>query len=160
MTCRPGHPARHDDFQPGNVVALKHGAYSERSIAERAELVRPLLYEVCPWLHPTQDVIAVNRFLRAESRALILHDYITGLVDGKGAQAVPQRVWEQATAADNLAAKLGSALGLDPTGRAKLQLTVASTDAVLDDVQANGRRARMADPGVVDAEAEDSDDLD
>jgi len=138
MTCRPGHPERHPDFEPGNLQALKHGAYSDRAIAARAELVRPRLYEVCPWLHETQDVIAVDRFLRAEARALILHEYVTS----KPVDQVPLRAFEQATAADNLAAKLGSTLGLDPTGRARLQQTVASTELTLVEHLAAAAKAR------------------
>ena len=79
---------RHPDFEPGNTIALKHGANSPRAVAERAELVRPRLFEVCPWLHTTHDVLAVDRFLRAEARALILHEYIAGICDGPG---VPPR---------------------------------------------------------------------
>jgi hypothetical protein len=48
------------------------------------------------------------------------------------------RVWEQATAADNLAARLGNTLGLDPSGRARLKQTVATTEASLADLAARG----------------------
>ncbi len=135
---RPARGYSWPDATPGNTIALKHGANSPRAIAARAELIRPRLFEVCPWLHETHDVIAVDRFLRAESRALILHSYIAGICDGPGAAKVPVKVWEQATAADNLAARLGNTLGLDPTGRARLQQTVASTEASLADLRADG----------------------
>jgi hypothetical protein len=122
----------------GNKIALKHGANSPTAVAARAELVRPRLFEVCPWLHEMQDVIAVDRFLRAEARALILHEYISGICDTTGPAKVPVRVWEQATAADNLAARLGNTLGLDPSGRARLKQTVATTEASLADLAARG----------------------
>jgi hypothetical protein len=130
---------RHPDFEPGNAVALKHGAHSPRAIAAQADLIRPRLFEVCPWLNETLDVIAVDRFLRAEARSLALHEYITGICDGPGAGKVPVKVWENATAADNLAARLGHTLGLDPSGRARLQQTVASTQATLADLKAQGQ---------------------
>ena len=148
---------RHPDFEPGNTVALRHGANSPRAVAERAELVRPRLFEVCPWLHTTHDVLAVDRFLRAEARALILHDYIAGICDGPGGAAkVPVRVWEQATAADNLAARLGNTLGLDPSGRARLQQTVASTEATLADLKAQGAQTRGYLEHVGDDDEDDS----
>ena len=46
---------RHPDFTPGNTVALKHGANSPTAVAARAELVRPRLFEVCPWLHEMHE---------------------------------------------------------------------------------------------------------
>lgn len=148
-------PNQRKPFEPGHTLSLIHGANSDRTIAARAELVRPRLYDVCPWLHDTMDIVAVDRFLRAESRALILHEYIIEVVDEKGAGKVPSRLWEQATAADNLAAKLGHTLGLDPTGRAKLQQTVASTESTLVDLAAQGAsiRAARTDLGTSDADA-------
>jgi hypothetical protein len=140
-------------FEKGHTLSLVHGADSERSIAARAELVRPRLYEVCPWLHDTLDVIAVDRFLRAEARALMLHEHIVSVTEEKGAGKVPVRLWEQVTAADRLAAQLGNTLGLDPTGRARLQQTLASTEAILADVEADGRRARQS--GAIDAGTSD-----
>jgi hypothetical protein len=141
------------DFEPGNVVSLKHGAYSPRVIAERAEAVRPRLFEVCPWLDELQDVIAVDRFLRAEARALILHDYAMRMSPDQTAV----KVWEQATAADNLAAKLGATLGLDPMSRARLQQTVASTELTLADLVRQGEAA-MAERGdpVLDVDGEEA----
>jgi len=129
-------PNQRKPFEPEHTLSLVHGGNSDRTIAARAELVRPRLYEVCPWLHDTMDVVAVDRFLRAEARALILHAYIIEVTAEKGAGKVPSRLWEQATAADNLAAKLGHTLGLDPTGRAKLKQTVASTEHTLSDLMA------------------------
>jgi hypothetical protein len=134
-------------FEAGHTLSIVHGADSPRTVAARAELVRPRLFEVCPWLHETMDVIAVDRFLRAEARALILHEHIAAVTDEKGAGKVPVRLWEQVTAADRLAAQLGNVLGLDPTGRARLQQTVASTEATLADLAAQGAQTRGRRPG-------------
>jgi hypothetical protein len=51
----------------------------------------------------------------------LLHDYITFVCDEKGPRAVPSRTWEQATAASRLSAKLGSDLGLDVIGHARIR---------------------------------------
>lgn len=144
-------------FQPGHTLSLVHGADSERTIEAKAAELRPQLFEICPWIDPEKDVIAVARFLRAESRALILHGYITKLTEEKGPGSVPQRTWEQATAADRLAAQLGNVLGLDPTGRARLQQVAATTEATLstlEDVRREGREARQRHQAVIDATAE------
>jgi hypothetical protein len=59
--------------------------------------------------------------------------------DGPG--SVSSRVWEQATAAARLAAKLGSDLGLDPIGHARIRALSAGaevTEATLADLAATG----------------------
>jgi hypothetical protein len=128
-------PARGYSWKP--FVAV-HGADSPAAVEARAELVRHELFEVCPWLDQDKDVIAVARFLRAEARALMLHENITTVAARDGIAKVPVRQWEQATAADRLAAQLGNVLGLDPTGRARLQQTVASTRRTLGDLIKTG----------------------
>jgi hypothetical protein len=143
---------RHPDFEPGNRLAVRHGADSPSVIAERAELMRPRLFELCPWLEPVADLLAVDRFLRAEARALILHGYIASIVEDRGAAKVPVRVFEQATAADRLAAQLGNTLGLDPTGRARLKQTAASTEATLADLAAQGAQIRADRRATTDAQ--------
>ena len=37
MTCRPGHAAKHPDYEPGNTAAEKHGAREERRWRPSAE---------------------------------------------------------------------------------------------------------------------------
>ncbi len=67
----------------------------------------------------------------------------------KGPGAVASRTWEQCTAAARLAAKLGSELGLDPLGHARIRALTAgaaSTEHSLADMKAAGRAA-------IDAEA-------
>jgi hypothetical protein len=49
----------------------------------------------------------------------------------EGVGKVPLRSWEQATAADRLAAQLGNVLGLDPLGKARLQSLVAGTEVAM-----------------------------
>jgi hypothetical protein len=130
-------PARGYSWKP---FAPVHGADSPVEVEKRAEAVREELFAICPWLDPDKDVIAVARFLRAEARALMLHENITTVATRDGIAKVPVRQWEQATAADRLAAQLGNVLGLDPTGRANLQHTVASTTQALADLAATGRQ--------------------
>jgi hypothetical protein len=135
-TPRPPRGYSWPPFQPGHTLSLVHGADSPRTIEARAVIVRQELLAVCPWLDPDKDVIAVARFLRAEARALMLHEYVTS----RPVEKIPLRAFEQATAADRLAAQLGSILGLDPTGRARLQQTVASTEVTLAELAEQGRQ--------------------
>lgn len=145
----PGEPGpwSRPAFQRGHALRRTHGADHEGTIEERATEVRAHLEDLCPWLAADEYAPAVARFLRAEARALILHDHIEATVASHGAGKVASRVWEQATAADRLAAQLGNVLGLDPLGRAKLQALTAGAEvqmATLADLSAQGRAARLA----------------
>jgi hypothetical protein len=121
-----------------------HGGYSERSVAERAEVVRGDLYAVAPWLAEQPSwAVAVERFLRTEARSRIFGEYVEQLAVERGAAAVPIRAVEVANAADRLAADLGSTLGLDPTSFAKLRALGASVSrdeaaAALGELRAEG----------------------
>ncbi len=147
MTCRPGHPPRHDDFEAGNTVAVRHGAYSERAIAAKAAEVHGALLAAAPYLADDKFMPAVNRYLQAAAREALLHNHIEKLSASKGAGSVPIRMWENATAAARLAARLGSDLGLDPIGHARIRALSAGAgvaEASLDDMQAEGRKIRLA----------------
>ena len=84
----------------------------------------------------------MDRFLRAEARALILHGTSQGSATTTGPAKVPVKVWEQSTAADDLAARLGNTLGLDPSGRGTAAATVTSTQATLADLKAQGAQTK------------------
>jgi hypothetical protein len=49
-------------------MALQHGAYSERAIAERAEQVHSALLEFAPWCREDRYLPSVNRYLQATAR--------------------------------------------------------------------------------------------
>ncbi len=155
-STRPPGPWRLDQPPPrDNRFALSHGANSPRSIEAEAERVRAALIEVCPWLDQPEYAMAVSRFLRAEARALLLHAHIERVCEEQGAARVAARVWEQATAADRLAAQLGNVLGLDPTGKSRLQALVAGTELA---VQTLGKLAQdgaaIAERRLAELEAE------
>ncbi len=142
---------------PGNTIALKHGGNSERSIEARAAEVRSHIFEAAPWLAGEPAYLpAIARYLRAEARELLIHEHILKVADEKGTGAVPQRLWEQATAAANAAMKAGALLGLDPQSLARLRAVtghVEITQATLEDIASDGRRARQRRAGVIDAES-------
>ncbi len=146
-TRAPG-PWRLDQPPPrGNTFSLVHGGDSPRTIEARAAEARTALLDICPWLDEPAYAPAVARFLRAEARALLLHGHIAATAREKGVGAVASRLWEQATAADRLAAQLGNVLGLDPLGRARLQSLTAGAEvavASLASLAAEGRAIREA----------------
>lgn len=138
---------RDDGFAPGNEVAVKHGAYSERAIAEKAATIRDALYETASWLDPDRDGLAVARFLRVEARCLLLQAAIEKQsAERGGPDKVSMRLYEQATSSDRLAGQLGSVLGLDPLGRARLQAQANSAEITtrsLADLAEEGRAIRV-----------------
>ena len=149
---QPEFDGQRPPFTEGNAVSVRHGAYSERAIAERAEQVHGELLEHAPYLAEPRFIPAVNRYLHAASREALLDEYIQRLSAEKGAGAVPARVWEQATAAARLAAKLGSDLGLDPIGHARIRALSAGAEATLDGLE----RLRARGAEIMDArEADD-----
>jgi hypothetical protein len=132
---------RHPDFEPGNTAAVTHGADSQRFIAQKARQVHVALLDVAPYLAEPKFLPAVERYLNAAGREALLHDHVSRVSAEKGAGAVPSRVWEQATAAARLAAKLASDLGLDPIGHARIRSLSAgaeATEATLADLAARG----------------------
>ena len=60
MTCRPGHPERHPDFEVGNTLALGHGGYSAKRIGERAQLVAEEVLTLAPHLSAPEFALAVS----------------------------------------------------------------------------------------------------
>ncbi len=133
-------------FEPGNLANLRHGARSDRIVARRAERVHAELEKVAPWLL-TEPVFAVSvqRYLQAAAREQLLHDYIERMAAEKGVERIASRVFEQATAASRLAAKLADELGLSPLGHARLKAVAATAEigaVTLADLAERGRQLR------------------
>lgn len=136
---------RHPVYEAANTMAVTHGARSERAIAAKAAEVHAELLEVAPYLREDKFLPAVNRYLQAAAREALLHHHIVSVSDERGPGAVASRVWEQATAASRLAAKLGSDLGLDPIGHARIRALSTGADVAersLTDLQQRGRQIR------------------
>ncbi len=137
---QPNPTPRHPDFEPGNELGLIHGAYSERAIAERAQLVHASLLEVAPWCAEDRYVPSVNRYLQATARETLAHEALMA-----AGSKFSTRLLETATAAARLAWQMGDALGLTPAGHARLKLLVAgATEAEMSlaDLAAEGRAIR------------------
>jgi hypothetical protein len=159
---KPARGYKWADATPGNTLALKHGAHSLRYVSADVEAMRPIFFEMYPWIEERHDVFAVDRFLHKEIQAARLRRYIDEIIETAGVGAVPDGDWKNLNAADAQAAKFGDRLGLDPTSRARLQQTVASTGASLVEQLAHAAKSRsvIATATVNDqpAEVEEGDD--
>jgi hypothetical protein len=74
---------------------------------------------------------------------------------------VPSRTWEQATAASRLSAKLGSDLGLDVIGHARIRALATGAESSLAGLQRVTERGRAVrqrnDPSLKQPEQTDTD---
>jgi hypothetical protein len=126
--------------EPGNVLALKHGAYSPRSIEAEAGKVHEALLEVAPWCDQPQYLPSVNRYLEASAREALAHRALMA-----SSPKLSPRLLEAATSAARLAWLMGDQLGLTPAGHARLKvMTAASVGAELglQDLIADGAAIR------------------
>lgn len=131
-------------------------------ISAKAAEVHDALLEAAPYLDEPKFLPALNRYLEAAAREALLHAHIVAVSAEKGIGAVPARVWEQATAAARLAAKLGSDLGLDPIGHARiraLSIGAEASEASLQELaergaELNGRRLTLIDGTADDVDPE------
>jgi hypothetical protein len=112
--------------EPGNLLALKHGADSPRVIEVMARLVREEVTEQANWI--TQPIFsdALERYCRVEARARLLSDHIFAVCESQGADKIPVRLWESSVAVDNAACRAAEALGITPLSRSRLALITAS----------------------------------
>jgi hypothetical protein len=107
-------------FEKGHTLSVRHGAFSDRIIGERALEIRDLLLDRYPYLAYDAFMEAVYRYTRAEARAVILHTYIMQKLEAEGVEAVRPYLWAEARGADALAQKCGQDCGLDPAGHARI----------------------------------------
>ncbi len=117
--------ARHDDFEPGNELSIRHGSYSVRVVGQVAELVRSELLAERPDLVGPEMATAVGLFCRASAREQIGH---LALERASAANApISPRLLESVSAAARVAKELGDSLGLSPRSAAELRaITTAS----------------------------------
>jgi hypothetical protein len=122
-----GYTVTHPPFEPGNTVALRHGAWSERLVAARAvELVDagvlPDDQELAGLLRWVGDADRwqADAWRRAEARVVRLTEWLEehGLEDADGNLREP--AIGLLMRAERAAAMQRDALGLTPTARARL----------------------------------------
>lgn len=135
----------------GNTLALRHGAYSPRTLQPLAEQLAGGAVDVAPWIAAATFQAAVADWAWVEAEALLLRRYVDehGPLDTEGEERpAAKRLDRVATRAANLR----GALGLDPMSCAKLMSLVAGLEAALpddarDQLLAEGRRILEARSG-------------
>lgn len=110
------------DAEPGNTLAVKHGGWSERLIAETIEELRPAMQRIidqCAWLQPI-DEWAISDYLYDRARLLRIRRWVEEQDDAEGplhegADREVNRLMRRCL--DHRAR-----LGLDPASRSRLAL--------------------------------------
>ena len=144
-------------FEPGHEsLTIEHGAYTPARIAERAVVVHESLLKVAPWLSEEHYAPSVDRYLKATAREQLAHE---ALIDRGATGKGFTRLLETATAASRLAWFMADALGLTPTGHARMKVLIADAveaEVSLGDLAAEGARVRAARAAAsIDATAEE-----
>lgn len=105
-------------FEPGNTLALVHGADSTRFVTARAEDLQHALEltEVAPDLANPRYAETILRYYAAAARERILHDRLVEL--GESGKPINARLVEGINSATRLAHDLATRLGLDPASHA------------------------------------------
>lgn len=123
----PGWKVRRPDFEPGNALAVKSGAFSARLVSEDAERIAEHLAELMPWLGPHHLVVldvlckAKARYDRADTYANDLMDEVTTTQKGEtGIEAVPDRIWKLLISQENTIINACAKLGMTATDQAML----------------------------------------
>lgn len=126
MTCRPGHAARHVDFEPGNTVALRAGAWSPRVVEPIAAALIASAATDAPWLLEPKYRAAVEAWARAEAQAQLLDSWLTakGMHDSQGRLRGTEAALHRA---ESRAANARTSLGITPLSAARLGRDRAST---------------------------------
>jgi hypothetical protein len=101
------------DAEPGNFIALKHGAESPRVKDAVAEIIAEAVLKEAPWLEAEIFEAAIWRYARAEARARLLSNYILATAE-EHLEKVGSRLWESASSSDRTASQMAETLGLTP----------------------------------------------
>jgi hypothetical protein len=148
MTCRPGHPPRHESFGPGNTAAVKHGSFSARRLAEVADQLRPALagsLGECHWLEEV-DAAEVEDWLVREALVRTLLGELQRRREENAGRIGDDDRWilERIGSAQNRAQASRDRLLLNPLHRFRAGRDAAASAVDLESVAERGRRARLA----------------
>ncbi len=144
---RPARDYKWADAEPGNTLALKHGAYSTRVVEPRARAILAHVTVTAPaWLELV-DSAALDAWATAEARCAVLREWCDehGLIDSKGKAT---HAADLLLRSERLAADLRARLGFDPLSRARLgrdsAIAVAAAESAVSRVAEVGRAIRKA----------------
>lgn len=126
-------------FEPGNTVAVRHGAYSPRRVDPLAQEILAAVEGTVSWWTPA-DRAQAWRWARLEARCQLLVEHLADLGGDLDSEGNERPASALLTRLELQASNLASKLGLDPLSRARLgrdvaaaQVDVATLMAHLDD---------------------------
>lgn len=138
------------DAEPGNTLAVRHGAYSPAIVGAKADELRPMVTAAAPWTAAPEFAGTLELYVRTLATALLGLEHIASVTETKGYGAVPNRLVESVNAMTNTAMRAGTLLGLDPRAKAQIQALTASTEsslAGLAQLVERGKEIRVANRG-------------
>lgn len=126
VTCRDGHAPKWPDFERGNRIAERHGAYSPRRVDPlAAELVEQVGSEL-EWLRPC-DRPALWAWARTEARVQLVSDWLVERGGDIADDGAVRPAADLLTRLESRAESLRARLGIDPLSRARLGRDVAAS---------------------------------
>lgn len=122
-------------FEPGNTMAVTHGAESPRRVEPLAAEMIAEATEAAPFLSEPSFGPALKAWARAEARCALLAAYLdeNGLLDSKGNPRPATRLMTQM---ETLALKQRTRLGLDAASRAGIEASLTSSAAAQASLEA------------------------
>jgi len=157
-----GHEIIGTPAEPGNLLALKHGADSPRIVAALARVVRDEVIAQAPWIVEAIFQDSLERYCRVQATARWSSDHVFKVCEEQGAEKIPVRLWESLVACQNAASRCAADLGLTPLSRAKLAALTTSTEVravQLEQLGETGKAIRAKRTATLEAlEADVSDD--
>lgn len=140
-------------FEPGNTVALKHGATSSRKVRPIAQEIHKLLLTEAPWCDQAAFAGAVRSLCWTEAQLILITEWLdaNGIMRDPGVDELEPQPREATRLLRDLEAralKLRNALGLTPIAMSKMLLTlkgvVADGDGGLQALKEAGRKMLRA----------------
>lgn len=119
----PDFPGQRPPFEPGNTVAVRHGAHSPSIFGTRAAQIAERVAAIVPNYNPSHAP-TVELLARELARIELADEWLDqhGILDSQGR---PQGILKMRSVWTNSAARLANDLALNPTAQAKLGLHVA-----------------------------------
>jgi hypothetical protein len=146
---------RFPPFEVANLLAARHGAYSERLISPAADAIRDWLVGEVPRLAAARYAPAVRRYAWLEAQLLAVEEWLDGrpVVDESGA---PAGAFDLQMRLVHQVAKQAERLGLDPVSETRLAREAAQatyTDLAAAEQRGRQEREKRAASRILDGEA-------
>jgi hypothetical protein len=153
---------RWETAAPGNLLAIRHGAATQKVFAPLARQLAAGLAKACPDLGDVRYAASVTRWAEAEAQESLLVFELDRVVEAEGVTSErAEQVQRSLDRVRGRSARLRADLGLTPRGHIELVAGRASAEHTLvdlDEIRRKGRRALEARRAVDEAERVRDDD--